>query len=73
MVRDSKSVKEKQALEEFEQALRLLPDPRRAQGKRYSLRSVVVIALMAMVCGADDAEAIQRNGERLIANGFLRF
>jgi len=63
MIRESKAVKEKRALEEFEQALRSLPDPRRAQGKRYSLRAVVVIALMAMVCGADDAEAIQEWGE----------
>ncbi|MCP4449717.1 MAG: transposase family protein [Myxococcales bacterium] len=28
-----------------------LPDPRRPQGVRYPLRSVVVIALMSMLCG----------------------
>lgn len=47
------------ALEAFEGALGLLSDPRRAQGKRYPLRSVVLIALMAMVCDADDAEAME--------------
>jgi hypothetical protein len=49
---------EQQALEFFESTLRALPDPRRAQGVRYPLRTVVVTALMAMVCGCDDAEAM---------------
>jgi hypothetical protein len=47
---------EEHALVFFEQMLAQLPDPRRAQGQRYPLRSVVVIALMAMICGSDDAE-----------------
>jgi predicted transposase YbfD/YdcC len=54
---------EEQALAFFEAALAQLSDPRRAQGTRYPLRSVIVIALMAMVCGADDAEAMQLWGE----------
>jgi hypothetical protein len=50
---------EQQALAFFETMLAALPDPRRRQGVRYPLKSVVVIALMAMVCGSDDAEAMQ--------------
>ncbi len=55
--------REQEALAAVEQALLQLSDPRREQGKRYPLRSVVVISLMAMVCGADDAEGIQAWGE----------
>jgi hypothetical protein len=40
---------EEQALAFFEATLAMLPDPRRAQGRRYPLRTVIVIALMAMV------------------------
>lgn len=54
---------EDHALAFFEQMLGQLPDPRRAQGRRYPLRSVVVIALMAMICGSDDAEAMELWGE----------
>lgn len=54
---------EQQALAFFEAALRALPDPRRGQGRRYSLRTVVVTALMAMVCGCDDAESMELWGE----------
>lgn len=54
---------EAQALAFFEATLAPLPDPRRAQGKRYSLRTVIVTALMAMVCGCDDAEAMELWGE----------
>ena len=43
----------------FEKALGDLPDPRRLQGTRYPLRTVIVTALMAMVCGADDAQAME--------------
>ena len=48
-----------EALAFFERTLGALPDPRRLQGQRYPLRTVVVCALMAMVCGSDDAEAMQ--------------
>jgi predicted transposase YbfD/YdcC len=64
---------ERQALEFFKEALAGLPDPRRAQGVRYPLRSVVITALMGMVCGCDDAEAMEAWG-RANANwlsGFL--
>ena len=54
---------EAQALELFRGALDAVPDPRRPQGVRYPLETVVVIALMAMVCGCDDAEAMQAWGE----------
>ena len=57
------------ALDAFEGALRLISDPRRAQGKRYSLRSVVLIALMAMVCGNDDADSMADCGERATRSG----
>jgi predicted transposase YbfD/YdcC len=50
---------EQQALAFFAGTLGALPDPRRAQGVRYPLRTVVVTALMAMVCGSDDAEAME--------------
>ena len=43
------------ALDFFEAALSGLPDPRRPQGVRYPLPSVVVVALMATVCGWDEA------------------
>jgi predicted transposase YbfD/YdcC len=51
------------ALGHLEEALRGLVDPRRRQGVRYPLRTVVVVALMAMVCGCDDAEAMELWGE----------
>lgn len=43
--------------------LSALPDSRRAQGIRYSLHSVVVIALMGAVCGCDDAQSMELWGE----------
>jgi predicted transposase YbfD/YdcC len=51
------------ALGYFDQALRDLIDPRRRQGLRYPLRTVVATALMAMVCGCDDAESMEYWGE----------
>ncbi len=50
---------EEEALRFFERMLKELPEPRRAQGIRYPLHTVVVTALMAMICGANDAEAMQ--------------
>lgn len=47
------------ALGAFEAAIEGLRDPRRRQGLRYPLRTVVATALMAMVCGCDDAEAME--------------
>lgn len=46
------------ALAAFMDSVSILTDPRRAQGQRYSLPLVVTSALMATVCGADDAEAM---------------
>lgn len=54
---------EEEALQFFRAMLGKLPEPRRAQGIRYPLPTVVVTALMAMVCGADDAEAMQQWSE----------
>lgn len=54
---------EEEALEFFLTVLEKLPDPRRAQGMRYPLPTVVVTALMAMVCGADDAQAMEQWSE----------
>jgi hypothetical protein len=54
---------QEQALSFFREALTALPDARRRQGLRYPLQTVVVTALMAMVCGCDDAEAMQSWGE----------
>jgi len=54
---------EAQALKLFQDGLATLPDPRRPQGLRYPLQTVVTIALMASVCGCDDAEAMQAWGE----------
>ena len=61
------------ALTFFERALAALPDPRRPEGVRYPLRTVVVTSLMAMVCGCDDAEAMELWGETNAEwlNGFL--
>jgi len=54
---------EAQALQLFQDGLASLADPRRPQGLRYPLQTVVTIALMASVCGCDDAEAMQAWGE----------
>lgn len=72
-VRKIEQENEQAALEFFEAMLAGLPDPRRRQGVRYPLKSVVVIALMAMVCGCDDAESMSLWGEYNEAwlSGFL--
>lgn len=54
---------EERAVAFFMAALAALPDPRRPQGTRYPLQTVVVIGLMAMVCGSDDGEAMEFWGE----------
>jgi len=43
--------------------LRLVRDPREERGLRHQLVDVLFIALVAMVAGADDAEAMQEFGE----------
>lgn len=54
---------EENALAFFMAQLRSLSDPRRAQGTRYPFVTVIVTALMGMVCGCDDAEALGAWGE----------
>lgn len=41
----------------------LIPDPRADRGLRHSLMEVLFIAMVAMVSGADDAEAMEDFGE----------
>lgn len=48
---------EAEALCFFDDRLAMLDDPRRRQGLRYPLQTVVAVALMAMVCGADDGDS----------------
>lgn len=54
---------EAEAFAHFRRLLEGLPDKRRRQGLRYPLTTVLMVALMAMVCGADDAQAMQTWGE----------
>lgn len=52
--------------------LRLVPDPREERGRRHSLVDVLFIALVAMMSGADDAEAMEEFGE-INAEWFAEF
>ena len=54
---------EAEAFAHFWRLLRGLHDKRRRHGLRYPLPTVLMVALMAMVCGADDAQAMQTWGE----------
>ncbi len=54
---------EQAVLQFFERMLAGLTDPRRPQGLRYPLRSVVVIVLVSMVCSCDNAESMELWGE----------
>lgn len=47
------------------EALEEIPDRRGAKGRQYPLRSVLVLALAAMLSGANDLRAIFRWGRRL--------
>ena len=55
---------EGQALVFFTRILANLPEPRRKQGIRYPLQTVVITALMAMICSADDAEGMEFWGKQ---------
>lgn len=57
--RKTKRQKEKEALEQFKYLLSQTPDPRRPQGVRYPLESVITIALMAMISNADNAQEME--------------
>lgn len=48
----------------FQESLRLLPDPRRRQGTRYPLQTIIVIALMAVICDNDDAQSMELWGKQ---------
>lgn len=50
-------------LSAFIEDLTTISDPRCARGKRHLLEDILCIALMAMLCGNDDAEAIAEWGE----------
>lgn len=47
------------------EALSAIPDHRTKKGRRFSLPSIVMIALVAMLSGANDLMAIARFGRRL--------
>lgn len=61
------------ALDVFEGTVVLLSNPRRPQGKRYPMSSVVLIALIAMVCGNDDADVIADWWGKTMRSGWGRF
>ena len=50
-------------------ALEGMPDRRTRKGRRYSLASMVMLSLAAMLSGANDLMAIYRWGRRLTPNG----
>lgn len=47
------------AIDSARECFSTIPDPRRRQGKRFSLPDVLLIALMAILCGADSAEDME--------------
>lgn len=40
-----------------------IPDPRKPRGCRHKLVDVLFVSLVAMIAGADNAEAIEEYGE----------
>jgi hypothetical protein len=40
-----------------------MPDPRRAQGRRHALSDMIVLAVTAVVCGADSWADVQEFAE----------
>lgn len=55
--------KENIVLNKFKDLLSNLPDPRRAQGVRYPLESIITIALMASMSNADNAQEMENWGK----------
>ncbi|HQN18272.1 MAG TPA: transposase family protein, partial [Syntrophobacteraceae bacterium] len=43
--------------------LAALPDPRSERGRRHLLLDVMVMAVLATLCGADDWESVEAFGE----------
>ena len=54
---------EKRHIAIFLEYLESVPDPRQRRGQRHRLTDVLAIALLAVMCGADDAEAIEDWGD----------
>ncbi len=50
-----------------------IPDPRRGQGLRHSLQSVISIAIAATLCGAKSYSAISEWAQNLGQKGLARF
>lgn len=50
--------------------LGILPDPRKAKGQRHLLLDILVIAVLATLCGVDDWEGIEQFGK--FQEGWLR-
>lgn len=50
-------------LTRFQYFLQNSIDPRRKQGQRYSLEVIIIVALLASICGADDAQAFESWGK----------
>ncbi|GHO82494.1 ISAs1 family transposase [Dictyobacter formicarum] len=54
----TRELPEQEALTSLYEALQRLPDPRRAQGKRYSLAFVITMVLLAKLSGAKNLSAV---------------
>lgn len=51
------------AVENFLNELNRITDPRRSQGTRYSLKSILLIALMAVICDINSAQGFELFGK----------
>ena len=43
--------------------LSTLPDPRKIRGQRHVLLDIIIIAVLATICGVDDWEGIEEFGK----------
>jgi len=64
------SAEHMKALPDF---FRSIPDPRRAQGRRHSLASVLAVAVAAVLCGARGYKAIAEWAKALSPRALARF
>lgn len=55
------------------EALQSIPDHRTRKGRRYSLETILLISLAAMLSGANDLRAIYRWGRRLTPKALIEF
>lgn len=62
-----------QALESFDKHFGKLADPRDKRGLRHELRSILVIAILAVICGADEFTEMEEYGKsrKDFLGGFL--